>query len=82
MGYLYDDEDNAQMVEENFPPRIPNGCWNCLEFDGDRCMKEWNNADPCYYIDWRDDKKPTDLCDDWQYDETAVWEDFFGGDEG
>lgn len=57
-----------------------NGCWNCLEYDGDRCMKEWNNLDPCYYIKWRDDKKPDDCCDDWRENPDITWEDVFGGD--
>ena len=45
------------------------GCWCCREFDGDRCMKEWNNADPDYYIPWRDDRQPNEICDDFEIDE-------------
>ena len=82
MGYLYDDKDNAPMVEDNFPINVPNGCWNCREYDGDRCMKDWNNADPCYYIDWRDDKKPSDICEDHDLDPDIKPEEFdFGGNE-
>ena len=55
------------------------GCWNCNEYNGDCCMKCWNNADPDYYIPDRDDKKPDDLCPDWNEDKQAVWEDFFEG---
>ncbi len=42
-------------------------CGNCKEYDGNRCTKEWNNLDDCYYIPWRDDKEPDDCCDDWEY---------------
>lgn len=57
-----------------------NGCWNCLLYDGDRCTAYWNNADPCYYLPDRDDKKPWEICDDWQKDEGAIWEDYFDAD--
>jgi hypothetical protein len=57
-----------------------NGCWNCTNYDGNRCTKEWNNLDPSYYIDWRDDKKPDDYCDDWELEEGSIYEDFFGED--
>lgn len=61
--------DRAQMkAEESLPfsdPAPARGCWNCAEYDGDRCMKEWNNLDESYYIPDRDDKNPTDCCDDW-----------------
>ena len=60
---------------------IENGCWNCMNYDGNRCTKEWNNLDPCYYIDWRDDKAPDDHCEDWVLEPDAIYEQFFGGDE-
>ena len=53
-----------------------NGCWNCTEFDGDRCHKEWNNNDDCYYIPWRDDKKPEDSCEDWEHDVTITEDEY------
>lgn len=53
------------------------GCWNCMEYDGNRCMKCWNNAEPEYYQPDRDDKEPDDLCEDHKTDENAVWEDYF-----
>jgi hypothetical protein len=62
------------------PVKPENGCWNCLAYDGERCTKEWNNADPCYYIDWRDDKEPGDVCEDWQHDPYAVYLDYFEED--
>ena len=69
----------ADEERKNWKPE--NGCWNCLEYDGNHCMKEWNNADPDYYVDWRDEKKPDDYCDDWDHDEDAVWEQFFDFEE-
>lgn len=56
------------------------GCWNCYNYDGAHCTKEWNNLDPCYYIDWRDDKEPTDYCEDHDKDESIKWEDVFEED--
>ena len=47
------------------PPLPERGCWNCLEYDGNRCMKCWNNADDSYYVQESDDKEPCDYCDDW-----------------
>ena len=46
-------------------------CGNCLEYDGDRCMLYWNNADDCYYDPERDDKDQYDCCDYWILDENA-----------
>ena len=43
-------------------------CGNCIEYDGDRCHKDWNNNDDCYYIPDRDDKSPYDYCEDWERD--------------
>lgn len=64
----------AEMqAEESLPftdPEPENGCWNCWRFDGDRCNKDWNNADPDYYLPDRDDKEPDDICDYWEKDET------------
>ena len=48
-------------------------CANCTEYDGNRCMKEWNNADPDYYVKWRDDKEADDVCEDWEFYEG--WEE-------
>lgn len=42
-------------------------CEYCTEYDGNRCMKEWNNADDCYYVPERDDKEPDDCCDDYEW---------------
>lgn len=48
-------------------------CYYCTEYDGDRCHKEWNNNDECYYIDWRDDKESDELCEDYEWN--GEWED-------
>ena len=48
-------------------------CYYCTEYDGDRCHKEWNNNDDCYYIDWRDDKEPYELCECYEWN--GEWED-------
>ena len=55
----------SEEVPFNDPPR--RCCYTCWEYDGDRCHKEWNNNDDDYYIPWRDDKKPDDVCDDWEF---------------
>lgn len=57
-----------------FEPK--NGCWNCLEYDGDRCHKDWNNNDESYYVPDRDDKEFDEICDDWVEHESEDWEDF------
>ena len=56
------------------------GCWNCMEYDGDRCMKYWNNAEPEYYIPDRDDKEPDDKCDDWELNPDADYRDYLKED--
>ena len=50
-------------------------CEYCTEFDSTRqaCMKEWNNADPAYYVPDRDDQDPANCCDD--YDWNGEWEE-------
>ena len=45
-------------------------CANCLEYVGDYCMKDVNNLDedlirPEYK------KEPSDVCNDWEYNENA-----------
>ena len=63
-------------------PEPDNGCWNCIEFDGDRCHKEWNNNDEDYYDPDRDDKQPTDHCSDWERDESITsWGETYGGND-
>ena len=81
----YLDEYEAKMYDKYGDPddedKPDPGCWNCTQYDGNACMKEWNNLDPCYYIPDRDDKDPQDYCEDHETDHDAVWEDFFGGNE-
>ena len=44
-------------------------CGNCTHYDGEHCMKEWNNLEDDYYIPERDDKESDDYCDDWECEE-------------
>ena len=73
-----------KAVEKGLPfenDEPDNGCWNCTEYDGDRCHKDWNNNDDCYYVPDRDDKDPMDCCDCYEKDESIKWEDVFGEDD-
>lgn len=75
-------EMNAVEKDEipfNDPP--DDGCWNCLEYNGNFCMKEWNNLDECYKVVWRDSKDPFDRCEDWNHDPDASIEDYIGSEE-
>ena len=101
--YVYDDEDNAPMNDENMPgikmtwkrysdiikdmqqedplpftdPPLPEkGCWNCNEYNGDACMKNWNNLDESYYNPDTDDKEPSDYCDDWSLNPDVSADEF------
>ena len=48
--------------------RVPEPrCEFCQEYDGDRCHREWNNNDDCYYIPERDDKEPDDVCEGYEW---------------
>lgn len=62
------------------PPEHPDGCWNCSHYDGDRCTKNWNNADPDYYCPDTDDKDPMDWCEDHDTDDSVEWGEFFDDD--
>jgi hypothetical protein len=55
----------GEMIDDYFRDN-ERCCETCREYDGDRCMKEWNDLDPAYYVPGRDDKDPTDYCDDWK----------------
>lgn len=44
-------------------------CGTCTHYDGSRCTKDWNNLDEAYYIPERDDKKHSEWCDDYEWDE-------------
>lgn len=79
--YMKDVAEHAKMIKSDpyyahscGGGRVPNPCcYYCTEYDGDRCMKEWNNADPDYYVSWRDDKDPDDLCEDYEWN--GEWEE-------
>ena len=56
---------------------MKDGCWNCQMYNGDYCTKYWNNMDECYKDPDRDEKKPDEICEDWEHEPDAVWEDYF-----
>ena len=58
-------------ADEEAEKQVKPCCGNCMEYDGDRCMLYWNNADEDCYVPERDDKDPYDCCDYWQLDENA-----------
>lgn len=76
----YSDIIAEMQKEEQLPftdPPLPEkGCWNCMEYDGNRCMKDWNNADESYYFPERDDKEPTDSCPEWSMNPDVSAEEF------
>ena len=75
--------ESAERGELDIPFSDPpqDGCWNCRIYNGDYCTKLWNNLDECYKDTDRDAREPSDICDDWEHDEDAVWEQFFGFEE-
>jgi hypothetical protein len=44
-------------------------CGNCIEYDDPYCTLCWKHLDPAYCMPDRDYRKPTDVCDQWEYDE-------------
>lgn len=61
------DPDRCEVVSREF---LPDPCCEyCKEYDGERCHKEWNNNDECYYLPDRDDKDPDECCDDYEWNE-------------
>ena len=57
-----------------------NGCWNCSKYNGESCMKNWNNGDEDYYCSETDDHDPLFCCEDWEEEPGIEWEDCFGED--
>lgn len=41
-------------------------CGNCRHYNGDYCIRLWNNAEEDYLVKGRDDSEPTDYCDEWE----------------
>ena len=56
-----------------------NGCWNCMDYCPNRyaCTLNWNNLDESYYNPDTDDHDPDYICENWNHDPDAVYEDFF-----
>lgn len=50
-------------------------CGSCIHYDGSRCTKDWNNLDDAYYIPERDDKKQSEWCEDYEWDEDLTREE-------
>ena len=79
---IYHTCSEMRASEKGLPftdPEPDNGCWNCKEYDGDRCHKDWNNNDECYYVPDRDDKEPEDWCEYHDKDESIKPEEYFDG---
>ena len=75
MGMVYEHYRIMTRLEdatEEEAAKVNPHCGNCQEYDGDRCMLYWNNADEDYYMPDRDDKDPYDFCEYWQLDENAL----------
>ena len=47
-------------------------CENCGHFDGDYCMKEWNNAEEDFKVPERDARQPEDYCSDYVEEENGL----------
>ena len=62
----------GKMIDDAFGTGIEKECCGtCVEFDGDYCMKFWNNMDRDYCVPCRDRKDPGDWCED--YEEMEDW---------
>ena len=83
---VYNDRAEMKAVESglSFTDTIPNGCWNCRNYDWTReaCTTNWNNMDESYYNPDIDDHDPTDWCEYHDLDPDVKPEDWdFGGNE-
>ena len=79
---VYTSYAEMRAIESGLPftdPKPDDGCWNCFQYDGNRCHKDWNNNEEDYYLPDRDDKEPTDWCSDHDKDESIKPEEFFDG---
>ena len=81
----YSSYEEMKAVESGIPfnEKPENGCWNCMDYCPGRyaCTLNWNNLDESYYNPDTDDHDPDYICENWNLDPEAVWEDYFGGDE-
>ena len=83
---VYPDRATMKAWENGEPekPEIPNGCWNCMNFDWNHeaCTVNWNNLDESYYNPDINDRKLTDICENHEIDPDADPECLdFGGNE-
>ena len=44
-------------------------CENCRYYNGDYCMRDWNNAEEDYKVPERDARDPDDYCDEYESEE-------------
>lgn len=68
------------MFEGSYPPGVTGKmideyfegdgrcCENCFHYNGEYCMKEWNNADDDYRLEERDAREPDEFCDDYEWE--------------
>lgn len=64
------------MFEGAYPPGVTGKmidalenpyCYdNCRLYNGEYCIREWNNADESYKLTERDARHPDDSCDNWE----------------
>lgn len=45
---------------------MPECCDTCRIYNGDCCIREWNNADESYKVYERDARKPEDWCEHYE----------------
>ena len=65
------------MFEGCYPPgvtgkmiddlEVKECCYTCCHYNGTYCCREWNNLDPDYCIPERDERKPDDYCDNYEW---------------
>ena len=57
------------------------GCWNCLLYSPEKmaCTIRWNNGDDDFYNPDLDDREPTYVCNDHEFDKDADPNDWFEG---
>lgn len=81
---VYTDRAEMKAQESGEQEEIPDGCWNCTNFDWkhEACTLRWNNMDEDYYNPDIDDRDLMDYCDDHETDPDADPECLeFGGNE-
>lgn len=81
---ISDFEEYMKAQKDTEKEEIPDGCWNCMNFDcrHEACTLNWNNLDESYYNPDTDDRDLTDYCEYHETDPDADPECLeFGGNE-